>query len=1046
MRRIAVAVLFFLFIFAAIVMPMTAFSGAQESRVAASDTRTERAQMTLDAGALNGALHLRPASPEAPDGATVVVTEDFEGAFPTGAWSAPAGTQSCSWGSTDAFADASTFSASPVGAGCDPAVNPLTGPLPANAQIAMIYGPFDLSAATSAEMSFRHAQQLESAGGAQDRLFYGHIDAADCVGGFTGNAVYGGDFSWQSRTLDMSSRAGSSTVCVAFILVTDSTAAVGDEGVFIDNVSITYDDTPTTADLALTLIDVPDGAYLPGGNIVIHNITENVGTETSNPYDIDFYASLDMTITAADEHLGGFPSNPPIGPGGIDDFFDTLTLPKDLMPLGPWFIGGIVTVVDADPNNNTNHDATPILVSTDPDIDIRPLSLDFDEAAMMEAPLEAMAQDDWTAAGNKEQVLPELRARAADQGRVHLIVGLDARFVPQGYLSRGQAQDQRAAFRAAGQQLMNDLAGLNVTLRRQFDLIPYLAVTADLVALDRLAASPLVRSLGEDRMLRPSLASSSLVIGSPLAWAEGYDGSGWAVAVLDTGVDHTHDWFASKLASEACYGTNMVDEIESFCPGMATSSTAPNSGLHCDLAVTGCDHGTHVAGIAVGEDGVGPDFGVARGADLIAIQVFSKVLTEAACGVGEAPCLRALDTDVIAGLERVAILAATIDIAAANMSLGGGSFADQASCDASAGADAWKAAIDTLRSMDIASLAAAGNDGYVGEIGRPGCISTAISVGATTDSDQVAVFSNIYPQIHLLAPGVSIDSSVPGNMVAGKSGTSMATPQVAGAWAVMKQRDPAATVTEVLTALQNTATPVDDQRVGGIEMAMPRINLDLALGEPRTTFGIFNDGPGPLNVLSITPDMAAPWIGISPAPPYALNPLELQVVSVNVDFSMAPKGTTQTRLLINSDDPDESPYPGGVFVNVTTSGEPAPEFDSDPAAGATLAFPDTVVNESSGPLAVAVSNLGGANLTLACGLSGAHSSQFAITACPTPIAPAGAGNIMVTCSPTSTGAKTASLDVTTNDADEADVTYDLSCTGIEAGGDLIDKDGFESAP
>ena len=87
----------------------------------------------------------------------------------------------------------------------------------------------------------------------------------------------------------------------------------------------------------------------------------------------------------------------------------------------------------------------------------------------------------------------------------------------------------------------------------------------------------------------------------------------------------------------------------------------------------------------------------------------------------------------------------------------------------------------------------------------------------------VASFSNIYPEIHLLAPGTAINSSVPGGGIASKQGTSMATPHVAGAWAVMKQREPGASVSSVLDNLQSTAMPVDDFRVSGIETAMPRI-------------------------------------------------------------------------------------------------------------------------------------------------------------------------------------------------------------------------------
>jgi subtilisin family serine protease len=498
---------------------------------------------------------------------------------------------------------------------------------------------------------------------------------------------------------------------------------------------------------------------------------------------------------------------------------------------------------------------------------------------------------------------------------VRVIVGFDTAFAPVGRLGASQQQSQERAIANAGDRVLNIMAGLNHRLKNRYRHIPYMAMSLDRNALEALASSPLVRTIEEDRTARPAMASSNQVIGSPLAWAEGLDGSGWAVAVLDTGVDSSHPWFSGKVVSEACYGTNDTN-VESFCPGGATSSTAPDSGLHC-IGATGCDHGTHVAGTVAGNDGIGPDYGVARGADLVAMQVFSKFTDAGDCGDDPAPCVRSSTSDQIAALERVLELADTIDIAAVNMSLGGGAFANQAACDAANGSI--KAAIDNLRSLDIASVIATGNDDYRDAIGAPGCVSTAVSVGATTDGDAVASFSNIYPEIHLLAPGVSINSALPGGGTGIKQGTSMATPHVAGAWAVMKQRTPGASVADVLADLQATATPVDDQRTGGIESGMPRINLDLAIGTPRTTFGIFNHGPGTLTVTALALETPADWIGWSaPATPFDVPAGELEVVEIDVDYGQAPEGQSFRTLNVGSNDPDESIV--GVIIEVNAQG------------------------------------------------------------------------------------------------------------------------------
>ena len=101
-----------------------------------------------------------------------------------------------------------------------------------------------------------------------------------------------------------------------------------------------------------------------------------------------------------------------------------------------------------------------------------------------------------------------------------------------------------------------------------------------------------------------------------------------------------------------------------------------------------------------------------------------------------------------------------------NLSLGGGKYS--ANCDS----EPEKPAIDNLRSAGIATVVASGNDGYRDSISAPACISSAVSVGSTTDSDTVSSFANLASILSLLAPGSSINSSVPGGGFAVWSGTS----------------------------------------------------------------------------------------------------------------------------------------------------------------------------------------------------------------------------------------------------------------------------------
>ena len=421
--------------------------------------------------------------------------------------------------------------------------------------------------------------------------------------------------------------------------------------------------------------------------------------------------------------------------------------------------------------------------------------------------------------------LQELMAKADREGLISVMIGLDVTVKPEGMVTDQQVKQQRQAVQDVQDKVLDKMSQTEMTVLAQYKYIPYMAVSVDAQALAKLAELPEVVSLGENEMLYPTLASSIPVIGADIAWLAGYTGAGQTVAVLDTGVDKTHPFFTTgspKVVSEACYSTTIPGLSLSVCPGGVTMSTAPGSGVDCRTVlplIDGCDHGTHVAGIAAGNNG-GANIGVARDADLIAIQVFSYLPNAGDVG--------AFSSDIIKGLERVFELRDSYNIAAVNMSLGGGRFSGV--CDtANITTASIKAAADLLVSVGIAPIAASGNEGYPDSMSQPACVSSIISVGATDDFDNVAGFTNVAPFLDLLAPGVSIESSVPGGGTAFEHGTSMATPMVAGAWAVMKQKfGDEKSVSETLALFKNTGTVVNSPSVSGLR----RINLDKALGVP----------------------------------------------------------------------------------------------------------------------------------------------------------------------------------------------------------------------
>lgn len=409
-----------------------------------------------------------------------------------------------------------------------------------------------------------------------------------------------------------------------------------------------------------------------------------------------------------------------------------------------------------------------------------------------------------------------------------------------------QARSAQADLRRLQDRVLGDL-GVNSRNRdrvKYFDYLPLLALPLDAATRKAALAHPDVVAVHPDRLAAPTLAESVPLIGASTAWGQGFTGSGQVVAVLDTGVDRAHPFFAGKVVAEGCFSTTNTDqEATSVCPNGQNQQTGPGAGVDCLDSVVGCNHGTHVAGIAAGQGG--SFSGVARGAGVIAVQVFSRFSVNVCSQFGyNSDCVLSYTSDQIRGLEYVLSQVAplqlqNLSIASINMSLGGGRFT--ANCDS----DTRKLIIDQLRVAGIATVIASGNSGYRDSIGSPACISSAISVGSTTKSDAISSFSNHAAFLDLLAPGSSINSAVPGTTFSSFNGTSMAAPHVAGALAVMRSASPTATVDAMLTALRNTGVAVtDNQRTGSLGITKPRIRVDAAIAALGSTAASLTVTPG----------------------------------------------------------------------------------------------------------------------------------------------------------------------------------------------------------
>lgn len=366
---------------------------------------------------------------------------------------------------------------------------------------------------------------------------------------------------------------------------------------------------------------------------------------------------------------------------------------------------------------------------------------------------------------------------------------------------------------------------------REYGSLPILALEVGTPALEGLQRSPRVTSIVEDRPHFPTLESSLPVINADAVHDLGWDGSSLAIAILDTGIDDDHPFLAGRVVEQACFSTHDPDnDRTSLCAGnldeVIGSGAASIDVPACDDGgETLCDHGTHVAGIAVGDgSGLPASSGVAPGADLIAIQVFHRRDGNIGCFPNKPPCVVTFTSDYLAALVHVLSLSGTHTIAAANMSFGGGSeFID---CDEEE--QPTKFVVDLLASGGIATVISAGNDGHSQQVGSPACISSAVTVGATDNSDAVAEFSNRGTLLDLFAPGVEIFSSAEAGSFELKNGTSMAAPHVAGAWAVMRQLFVTSSVGDILNRLQTTGIPIAYES-GGEYVSTPRIDLLAAM-------------------------------------------------------------------------------------------------------------------------------------------------------------------------------------------------------------------------
>jgi subtilisin family serine protease len=355
---------------------------------------------------------------------------------------------------------------------------------------------------------------------------------------------------------------------------------------------------------------------------------------------------------------------------------------------------------------------------------------------------------------------------------------------------------------ATGTRELSAVDGAAVTVSRREAGTFWSGLVSDRPGVQSMRAD--VGKIWLDGKRRPTLDVSVPQIGAPGAWQAGYTGKGVPVAVLDTGIDDTHPDLAGRVTAKRNFTGDgpVVDDV---------------------------GHGTHVASTIAGTGaasggrykGVAPDVALYDG----------KVCANEGCP--ESAILAAMQW--AAGEQHAKVV---------NMSLGGPD---------GEGIDPLEQAVGNLTARyGTLFVVAAGNDGPGNStLASPGTADDALTVGAVDKSDNTAPFSSRGPRLgddalkpDITAPGVGIvaarskDNTLPvpptgpDGRYSQMDGTSMATPHVAGAAAILAQEHPDWKPAQLKAALMGSAKP--NPMAGGYTQGAGRVDLTRAIRQPVT--------------------------------------------------------------------------------------------------------------------------------------------------------------------------------------------------------------------
>ena len=360
--------------------------------------------------------------------------------------------------------------------------------------------------------------------------------------------------------------------------------------------------------------------------------------------------------------------------------------------------------------------------------------------------------------------------------------------------------------------------------------------------LSKLNNNPNVRLIEMDREVHISMAESAPLVGANTLWAAQFNstnitGDGETVCVIDTGIDYAHSDLGGCLGT-SCKVLSGYDFVNS------DSDPIDDNG-----------HGTHVAGTVASTNKTYR--GVAPGSKLIAMKVLD------AAGSGSF-------SNAVAAIDWCVNNKTKFNISVISMSLGdGGQYNNATLCNTASAGISINAAIG----QGIFVAVASGNNAYTNGISYPACVTNATSVGAVYDNnlgsvgwgactdtatskDKFACFTNRDELLDVLAPGYAIYSTKIGGGFTTKGGTSMSTPHVAGAAALLQNYNKklygtALTPQNIESILKSRGKSVYDSSTG---LTFPRINATNSVYAIQTCTDSDSDGYNSTEGVCGTPD------------------------------------------------------------------------------------------------------------------------------------------------------------------------------------------------